>query len=646
MADLTCEGVTKTFPLGVTAVRDLSLHAADGELVSGRSVRLRQDDDAATDRRAGEPTAGTIRLGGKVVNQEPPQRRDVAMVFQRPALYPHLSVRDNLAFGLRLARPLPWGGVSGRSAIRVVSTEESRRVAAVAELLGLTALLGRRPRGVVGRRAAAHGAGPGAGAAAGVLLLDEPLSNLDARLRMEMRRELHLLRRRFRATMIYVTHDQEEALTLGDRIAVLDRGVLQQVDSASALLEQPANRFVAGFLGSPPMNLLDGELLAADGGLALVGPAGSWSLANTRPDWRNWSGRRITLGLRPEWVTPRPPEGGGSPVFEVRLVERLASGCLVILEHDGWRLSALMGRDDAPAEGQALDGAAPLGSSLPLRSNDGAVALPSGDGLVRPAPPPVRRATRHPGGLRPTFFVLSPQREQGIIVPCSRCGLVTDRPLGRDHERRRIAAGGGFRLPREVVNKEVIFSSIEKAVRLAIHKRYDDEEGIAWSCPSTASPASCIAQKGEKVLAPEELGRIAAQAAKQMHHPELPRGGKQRRLQRIRGPEGRSRHRHRAALRGRRRHRQRSARPRPVCRAANRSPAKRTTPASASRPSSSKSSKQRPSRARSSCRARIPISCAGCSRTKFRRSTTAPSRSRPWPARPAIAPRSPSPAST
>ena len=231
---------------------------------------------------------------------------------------------------------------------------DAERIAAVAELLGLAGLLDRRPAELSGGEQQRVALGRALVRQPGLLLLDEPLSNLDARLRIEMRRELHLLRRRLGATMLYVTHDQDEALNLGDRIAVIDRGVLQQVDRASVLLERPLNRFVAGFLGSPPMNLVDGTLVAVDGNLALAVPSGRWSIPNPRPQWIAWSGRAVTLGIRPDHVRLRPPEAGAGPAFEVRSVEFWASGCMAILEHDGWRWTALTNRDDAPAEGQRL----------------------------------------------------------------------------------------------------------------------------------------------------------------------------------------------------------------------------------------------------------------------------------------------------
>jgi multiple sugar transport system ATP-binding protein len=385
MVMLALEGVVKTYPSGTVALRNVSLNVGDGELLvllgpsgCGKTTLLRLVAGLE------QPTAGTIRLGGRAVNDEPPRRRDVALVFQRPALYPHLSARENLAFGLRLAHRGPWW----RRLLPVgevpLSTEDVERITAAAEVLGLVGLLDRRPAELSGGEQQRVALGRALVRRPGLLLLDEPLSNLDAQLRLEMRRQLLLLRRRFRATMIHVTHDQDEALNLGDRVAILDRGTLQQVDRPSLLLERPANRFVAGFLGSPPRSLLDGELRAADGRLEFVGPGGRWRVPPNRRDWSAVSGRDVTLAVRPQEVILRPVtgqsesitvgeaasfatvpgEGGsfaygtgagdGSPVFEVRLVERHTSGWLVALECDGWRLNALVPPGEAPAEGQRM----------------------------------------------------------------------------------------------------------------------------------------------------------------------------------------------------------------------------------------------------------------------------------------------------
>ncbi len=357
MADVVLEGVAKTYSSGALAVRNLCLSVGDGELLvlvgpsgCGKTTTLRLVAGLE------QATAGTIRLGGRVVNDQPPRRRDVGLVFQRPALYPHLSVRDNLAFGLRFARRGAWWRCLLPVGDPPLAADDVKQVEAVAEVLGLIGLLERKPAELSGGEQQRVALGRALVRRPGLLLLDEPLSNLDAQMRVEMRRQLLLLRRRFRATMLYVTHDQDEALNLGDRVAVLDRGELRQVDSPSALLDRPASRFVAGFLGSPPRSLLDGRLLATDGRLEFVGPAGRWSVPASRRDWSAWVGRDVSLGVRPQELSLRSDLSfrETEPIFEVRLVERHSSGWLATLECDGWRLAVITLSGETPAEGQRL----------------------------------------------------------------------------------------------------------------------------------------------------------------------------------------------------------------------------------------------------------------------------------------------------
>jgi ABC-type sugar transport system ATPase subunit len=263
MAAVGFEALEKVYPGGVVALADFSLEVADGELVAlvgpsgcGKSTVLRLLAGLEV------PTAGVIRIGGRDVGALPPQARNVAMVFQDYALYPHLSVRENLAF------PLKMRGMR--------ANERAERVARVAELLSLGALLERAPRQLSGGERQRVAMGRALVREPAAFLLDEPLSNLDAKLRVQVRAEIAELRRRAPTTMLYVTHDQVEALTLGDRVAVLERGRLQQVATPAELYEKPANRFVAGFVGSPPMNFAPARWLpgagAADGAEAGVRP--------------------------------------------------------------------------------------------------------------------------------------------------------------------------------------------------------------------------------------------------------------------------------------------------------------------------------------------------------------------------------------
>ena len=247
MARISLEHVEQVYPNGYVAARDLTLEVADGELLvlvgpsgSGKSTILRLMAGLES------VTGGTIRIGERDVTELPPQHRDIAMVFQNYALYPHMTVRENLAFGLTI-----------RKQPRQVIDE---RVIAVASSLGLDALLDRKPAQLSGGQRQRVALGRAIVREPLAFLFDEPLSNLDAQLRVETRVELSRLHRKLGATMVYVTHDQSEALTLGDRIAVLKEGVLQQVATPMQLYHQPANNFVAGFIGSPAMNFLEGVI--------------------------------------------------------------------------------------------------------------------------------------------------------------------------------------------------------------------------------------------------------------------------------------------------------------------------------------------------------------------------------------------------
>jgi multiple sugar transport system ATP-binding protein len=349
MAEVVLEGVCKRFPNGVEAVRDVSLTVADGELVvlvgpsgCGKTTTLRL--------LAGleDLTAGTVRIAGRVVNALPPSRRDLAMVFQRPALYPHLTVRENLAFGLHLRRGL-------LSRFRQNGADVEARVREAARMLRLEDVLDRLPGELSGGQQQRAALGRAVVRRPAAFLLDEPLSNLDARLRTEMRRELHLLHSRLPATMIHVTHDQVEAMTLGDRVAVMHRGAFEQVDRPLALYRRPCNRFVAGFLGWPPMNFLDGAVTEQGGRACFVGDG--WSLplpAPTAAACLAYRGRPVTLGIRPEGLRLAAPGGGPGLGMSVVLVEPLGSAALVTLRRQGLDLTARLPPDAPPCPGDEV----------------------------------------------------------------------------------------------------------------------------------------------------------------------------------------------------------------------------------------------------------------------------------------------------
>jgi multiple sugar transport system ATP-binding protein len=237
-----------------------------------------------------EITEGTIRIGDRVVNDVPPKDRDVAMVFQNYALYPHMSVYDNMGFGLKLQkRP---------------RKEIDERVRKAAEILGLTEFLKRKPRALSGGQRQRVAMGRAIVREPRAFLMDEPLSNLDAKLRVQMRAEISRLQRNLEVTTIYVTHDQTEAMTMGDRVAVMKKGQLQQVDRPQSLYDKPVNIFVGGFIGSPAMNMVEAELTESDGGLH-VEFAGTRlriddDVLAERPGLREFEGKKVVLGIRPE----------------------------------------------------------------------------------------------------------------------------------------------------------------------------------------------------------------------------------------------------------------------------------------------------------------------------------------------------------
>src|SRR3954463_1728200 len=281
MAAIGLERLTKVYPDGTRAVHELDLDIGDGEFVvfvgpsgCGKTSALRMIAGLE------DITAGTVRVGGRVVNDLPPKARDMAMIFQNYALYPHMNAYDNMAFGLKMR------GIDGG--------EIRRRVEAAAEILGLSDVLKKRPRHLSGGQRQRVAMGRAIVREPEAFLMDEPLSNLDAKMRVQMRAEIARIQRDLEVTTIYVTHDQSEAMTLGDRVCVMRDGLLQQVDSPQRLYDRPVNLFVAEFIGSPAMNLLEAEL---GDGVVTFGPH---TLGVNRADLRAQAGRRVALGMRPE----------------------------------------------------------------------------------------------------------------------------------------------------------------------------------------------------------------------------------------------------------------------------------------------------------------------------------------------------------
>jgi multiple sugar transport system ATP-binding protein len=315
--------VTKVYPVSVTAVKDASLAIRDHEFMvlvgpsgCGKSTLLRMVAGLE------EITSGTIRIGERVVNDVAPKDRDIAMVFQDYALYPHMTVAENMAFGLKM-RKYP-------------KAEIQSRVSEAARILDLEPLLDRLPKQLSGGQRQRVAVGRAIVRKPAAFLFDEPLSNLDAKLRTEMRAEIKKLHQRLRTTTIYVTHDQVEAMTLGERIAVLRDGVIQQVGEPLELYGRPANRFVAGFIGTPPMNFLQGKLVRRDG-LCFFSDGHAWLRLPERAvtALAGLDGCPIELGIRPEKLAlASSPDGGGGNRLEARVevVEPLGSATIVHLQ--------------------------------------------------------------------------------------------------------------------------------------------------------------------------------------------------------------------------------------------------------------------------------------------------------------------------
>ena len=326
MAEITFDNVSKTYGDGFLAVSDLNLDVQDGEFVvfvgpsgCGKTTALRMIAGLE------EVSEGDIRIGDRVVNNLPPGKRDVAMVFQNYALYPHMTVAENIGFALKLRK--------------VPKAEARKRIAETAEIIGLTDHLDRKPRQLSGGQRQRVAMGRAIVREPQVFLMDEPLSNLDAKLRVQMRAEILRIQRQLSVTTVYVTHDQVEAMTMGDRVAVLRRGVLQQFQAPQRLYEQPANMFVASFIGSPAMNMLEAKLERdGDGLVCRVGSATlklPASVMSARPALAGYAGRSIAVGIRPEALDHAAGlngDDGGRLRGIVRVVEALGPEQLAHVE--------------------------------------------------------------------------------------------------------------------------------------------------------------------------------------------------------------------------------------------------------------------------------------------------------------------------
>ncbi len=355
MAEVTFNEVDKVYEGGVHAVQDLTLEAHDGEFLvlvgpsgCGKTTALRMVAGLE------DISDGTISIGDRVVNSLSPKERDIAMVFQNYALYPHLSVAENIAFGLRL-RKAP-------------KAEIEQRVQWAAKMLDLTPYLARRPKELSGGQRQRVAMGRAIVRHPQVFLMDEPLSNLDAKLRVQMRADIAKLQHDLGTTTIYVTHDQVEAMTMGDRVAVMSLGVLQQVDTPQRLYETPANLFVAGFIGTPPMNLIQANVSTQNGTVSVTLAGQRVELADAvlkrYPGTRGYAGRDVVFGVRSEdlFLAEERPD---LPTIHasLQLLEALGSHTMAYFKIDAESIRAGAGGveqgDEAEGDAEGVTAARP-----------------------------------------------------------------------------------------------------------------------------------------------------------------------------------------------------------------------------------------------------------------------------------------------
>ncbi len=347
MARVQLKGLHKIYPGNVAAVKDANLDIQDKEFIvlvgpsgCGKSTTLRMIAGLE------EISQGEIRIGDTVVNDIQPKNRDIAMVFQNYALYPHMTVYKNMAFGLIL-RKFP-------------KKEIDRRVHEAAEILGITDLLQRRPKALSGGQRQRVAVGRAIVRQPKVFLFDEPLSNLDAKLRVQMRAEISKLHKRLQSTMIYVTHDQVEAMTMGDRIVVMLDGVIQQVAAPLELYYHPVNRFVASFIGSPPMNMVEGRIVAENGALQFVDDNACIQLEipqDKHEALSSYAGKAITIGIRPEHMqanATQTPASGNSINARVEVVEPMGSEINLYIDIAGQSATARISSEARPRVDEAF----------------------------------------------------------------------------------------------------------------------------------------------------------------------------------------------------------------------------------------------------------------------------------------------------
>jgi multiple sugar transport system ATP-binding protein len=362
MAQVTFDRVSKVYPDGTRAVNNMNLGVVDGEFMvlvgpsgCGKTTALRMVAGLE------EISEGALSIGDRIVNHVPSRDRDIAMVFQSYALYPHLSVYENIAFGLRLRK--------------ISKQEVDQRVHRAAQLLGLEEYLNRKPRALSGGQRQRVAMGRAIVREPAAFLMDEPLSNLDAKLRVQTRAEIAKLQSDLGVTTLYVTHDQVEAMTMGDRVAVMRKGELQQVDDPQTLYDRPLNLFVGGFIGSPAMNMLDATIQQANGDLRATIGEQTISLGQEtvtqRPGLKAYGGKQVIIGIRPEDLEDAALETGVPP-------DRLLRGRLELREALGSEIMAHFAIKAAHAESDEMrelaeDAGAPEGPQIGVEENEAVI---------------------------------------------------------------------------------------------------------------------------------------------------------------------------------------------------------------------------------------------------------------------------------
>jgi multiple sugar transport system ATP-binding protein len=365
MASVTLKNLNKTFvdaqsKKEVRAVADLDLEIRDGEFLvlvgpsgCGKTTTMRMVAGLE------EVTSGEIRIGENLVNDVPPRDRNIAMVFQNYALYPHMSVYENMAFGLKL-RMLPPIWQRFTPEYKKIQGEIDGKIQAAARKLDITEYLDRKPKALSGGQRQRVALGRAIVRDPQVFLMDEPLSNLDAKLRVQTRFELINLHRDLNVTTIYVTHDQVEAMTMGQRIAVMNHGLLQQCDTPQNIYDHPANMFVAGFIGMPPMNFVKDATVRFEGGMPTIACNGfSVTLPESRATaLKDYDGKKVVLGVRPEHINDATlVQGGATRTVKARVnvIERMGSTSNLYLEIDGTPLIAVVDAATIAKEGAPLE---------------------------------------------------------------------------------------------------------------------------------------------------------------------------------------------------------------------------------------------------------------------------------------------------